>query len=231
MSIEYIICQVDSTNTFAMANVLGHNTVVISPWQTGGKGRNGRRFVSALGGAYFSMVRLDDLPIEQCARYMLAAPLAVCDYLLSLGLQAHVKWPNDVLIEGAKVCGILVETVWQAGKVVKAVVGIGLNVNNDLDGVDCKAINLHMALGCQLPVDEVICQIATRLDRLLSLPVSTLAAMLKPRLYTLHKTVVLPDGKEGIALDLLPDGSLVVTTAQGTQIVTAGDVIVKEEVC
>lgn len=231
MSNSFVTITVPSTNTYAMRTDLPHNTVVVSPMQSGGKGRDGRCFVSAAGGAYFSVVRREDMPVAQCARYMLAAPLAVADVLATYGVQAQVKWPNDVLVHGAKIAGILVETVWQGATVQKAVVGIGINVNNPLDGVDCRAVNLCALVGRSVDVMAVVQAVCVQLDIYLAMSVSALVDALRPLLYTLGKTVRTPSGAVGVAQAINEDGSLVVATAAGPVVITAGDVIIMEEIC
>ena len=222
---------VPSTNTYAMQRDLAHNTVVVTGAQTDGKGREGRTFVSAKGGAYFSIVRQDELPLAQCARYMLAAPLAVLDALAQLGIESCINWPNDVLVEGAKICGILIETRWQADRVAKAVVGVGVNVNNDLSAVPARVTSVRQRLGKEGDVDALIEHVCRAFDRYMRCTTAQLAHLVAPRLYTLGKQVTLADGREGRALALLADGSLSVETTDGVVTVTAGDVIVKEDVC
>ena len=225
-----IFVTVPSTNTYAMQHKLPHNAVVISPTQSGGKGRNGRSFLSLIGGAYFSVVRLDNIPVAQCVRYMLAAPLAVVDALAGYGVQAQIKWPNDVLISGAKVCGILVETLWQADVVRKAVVGIGVNVNNSLQGVECNAVNLCSVVGRPLAVQPIIDAVCAALDTYLRLSVAQLVSIIRPKLITLGKQVNTPLG-QGVALDINTDGSLSVAIEGTTVSIAAGDVILMEELC
>ena len=96
--------------------------------QTGGRGRLGRRFFSPGGtGLYMSVLAPADLPPEDMALLTPAAAVAVCRALEALGSErAEIKWVNDVLIGGRKVCGILTEAGFDGPS--RAVIGIGVNV-------------------------------------------------------------------------------------------------------
>lgn len=105
-------------------------TVVIAGHQTKGRGRRGRSWWGAPGESLFmSVILRPDLPAEEFCRLSFVASLAVAEHLsCEHTLDARVKWPNDVLIDGRKIAGILVETTHAAGQRA-AVVGIGVNVN------------------------------------------------------------------------------------------------------
>jgi BirA family biotin operon repressor/biotin-[acetyl-CoA-carboxylase] ligase len=125
--------QTGSTNDIALAWVsegapdLG---LVYAEGQTSGRGRGSRRWFSPPGaGLAFSLVlRLGQEQKEILPLYSGLGGVAVCQALEGLDMQPEIKWPNDVLLNRRKVCGILAEAVW-VGEVVEAVVlGIGLNV-------------------------------------------------------------------------------------------------------
>ena len=221
---------VDSTNEYAMREVDGHNVVVRAIKQLAGKGRDGRTFLSDEGGVYMSLVRRDCIPVEESAKYYMAAPLAVCDALLQLGVDACIKWPNDVRVGKDKIAGILVENVLRDGMVDKAVIGIGVNVANDVSTVPCAATNL-VRLASRATPKRVAKRIAVRLDALLEHSLEDLRLAIKDRLLTLGKTVIFADGREGVAVDLAADGRLVVQCEGRESLVAAGDVTLKEEVC
>src|SRR4249919_850408 len=120
---------IDSTNKRARelaAEGAAHGAVVTADEQTAGRGRQGRVWTAPAGKAllYSAIVRPLD---ERHLMLPLAAPLAVCEAAEELrpGLECGVKWPNDVLVEGRKLAGILVEARPQDGW---AVVGVGLNL-------------------------------------------------------------------------------------------------------
>ena len=122
----------DSTNRLLKdlaAQGAESGTVVIAGQQTGGRGRLGRSFASPEGGLYLSVLLRPDCPLEQTVGIPPLAGVAVCRALRAVtGLEAKLKWPNDVILNGKKLCGILVESAVDA-KGVRLFVGIGVNVN------------------------------------------------------------------------------------------------------
>lgn len=120
--------EVDSTNAYAVQNDFKPFTCVAAGRQTKGRGRSGRVWHSGSDeNLYFSVVmgRIDSsvlLPLNIFAGYIL------CDTLKNL-VDAKVKWPNDMVVNGRKLAGILMETSFSGGVLEKAVIGIGLNVN------------------------------------------------------------------------------------------------------
>jgi len=126
-------------------------TVVIAGEQTAGKGRRGRKWSSPPGeGLYLSIVLRPQLPFHKLWQMAFVISLAACEAIRQVsGLDARIKWPNDILIEGRKVCGILIET---RGYVVA---GIGINVNNQSFPSDLRATSIAIELGRTLPVSEM----------------------------------------------------------------------------
>ena len=103
------------------------NIVIVAEKQTKGKGRFNRKWISDLGGLYMTIV-LKARDIEKVKYLTLISSVAVAKSIIKLtNLKAKVKWPNDVLVDDKKICGILTETI--SGKENYALVGIGLNVN------------------------------------------------------------------------------------------------------
>jgi len=141
---------VSSTNDLAIRMAeegAPEGTVVVALEQTAGKGRYGRHWVSPAGGLYLSIILRPDVPFDRFWQIAFVSSLAACEAIGEVsGLDARIKWPNDVLLNGRKVCGILVEargterpTSNVQGPTSKVqrptrtavVVGIGMNVNNE----------------------------------------------------------------------------------------------------
>lgn len=103
-------------------------TVVWAREQTGGRGRRGRRWASPVGNLYSSTIVRPACGAQRAAELGFVAALAVAD-IVPAGRDVRVKWPNDVLVDGGKVAGILLESaVGQGGQVDHVVMGIGINV-------------------------------------------------------------------------------------------------------
>jgi len=140
--------EVESTNTLAMS--LAHERpeeglVVLTDSQTAGKGRQGRRWVDTPGCNILSSTLLR--PLFPPHLLVMIASLAVVEAIAqTCEVEATIKWPNDVLIEDRKVCGILIETGHDAQGRLVAVVGIGINVNGHLQGrVEQKGVEVELA--------------------------------------------------------------------------------------
>lgn len=123
----------DSTNAVAMKLALqevAHGSLVTAAEQTGGRGRRGRTWFSPQGGLWLSIILQRPFPLRIAPELTLLASVAVKRALdLEVGVAAKIKWPNDLLLEGKKICGILAEIRADGEQVEHAVVGIGINTN------------------------------------------------------------------------------------------------------
>ncbi|WP_147804766.1 biotin--[acetyl-CoA-carboxylase] ligase [Alkalicoccus halolimnae] len=106
-------------------------TVVIADKQTKGRGRLGREWESSMGtGLAVSLILKPDVPAYKAPQLTLVAAVSVVKAIEQItGVKAEIKWPNDLLIEGKKVCGILTEMQADPDRIKSVIVGIGLNVN------------------------------------------------------------------------------------------------------
>src|SRR3954463_15424461 len=124
---------IDSTNTEALKQAhLGadEGLCVIAKQQTAGRGRQGRVWISPKdSGLYISVVLRPLIEAKYVSLITLTAAVAVFDALAEMGLEPDIKWPNDILINEKKICGILAETI-NTDKGFAVVVGIGINVSS-----------------------------------------------------------------------------------------------------
>lgn len=122
--------ETSSTNADARAWLLKgaqHGSYVIADRQQAGRGRMGRSFVSDDGGMYLSIILKTQLPAGQVTSL---CAVAVRRVVLSLtGTALDVKWVNDLLMQGRKVCGILCEGIWEGNSLLGIIAGIGLNIS------------------------------------------------------------------------------------------------------
>ena len=123
----------DSTNT--QAKRLGeenaeNGTVVIAEQQTAGKGRRGKTWVSPLGNCYFTVLLRPDVHADRASMITLISALALAQAIEKvMDLETMIKWPNDVIASGKKLCGILTESSSDLEYINYVVVGIGVNCN------------------------------------------------------------------------------------------------------
>jgi BirA family biotin operon repressor/biotin-[acetyl-CoA-carboxylase] ligase len=127
-----VVPETGSTNADLLARAahLTRNTVLIAERQTAGRGRAGRSWLSADGGSLtFSLAWKFQCPLHALAGLPLAVGVALAETLGSLSVNVQLKWPNDLLKDGAKLAGVLIETQGAPGGAVWAVIGIGLNLH------------------------------------------------------------------------------------------------------
>ncbi|NET71763.1 MAG: biotin--[acetyl-CoA-carboxylase] ligase [Sphaerospermopsis sp. SIO1G2] len=114
--------------------------VVIATQQTAGKGQWGRQWISPAGGLYLSVVITPKLEVINNYQLTLASAWGIASQLKNCGVSIGIKWPNDLVLEGHKLGGILTETKVRQGKISQAVIGVGINWTNPVPET---GINLH----------------------------------------------------------------------------------------
>lgn len=124
--------EVDSTNDYIKRNIntLEHLTIVSTRFQTGGKGRNGHVWQSEKNKSILMSILLKEyLEPQKVQQLTQVIALAIIEALKTYDIQAQIKWPNDIYVEGLKICGILVESIYH-DTLQGVVIGVGLNVNS-----------------------------------------------------------------------------------------------------
>ena len=191
-----------------------HGTLITADEQTAGRGRQGREWTAPPRSSVLMSLVLRELD----AFLPLTAAVALCD---ALPVEAQVKWPNDVWIEGRKVAGILVEGRPQEGW---AVLGIGLNVTTDAFPAELAdtATSLRLA-GVDHTPESMLKELVAALSRWLGAPPDSVLAAWRERDGLKGKRVRWSDG-EGIADGIDDSGALLVETSSGRLTLDAGEV-------
>ncbi len=132
--------EVDSTNEYCKRVDCGEDLIVTAKKQILGKGTKGRSFASNNGGLYISVMKhYSDFPSSRTFEIMINSCVAVCKTLTEFGVNPVIRWANDVLVNGLKISGTLIENSFSGEKIMRSIVGIGVNVNNilppELDGI------------------------------------------------------------------------------------------------
>ena len=134
-----------------------HLTCVIAENQTKGRGRLNRQWVSSRGGLWFTLILKPDLPPALVYMYNFAASLCLSRVLNRLfDVNVSVKWPNDLLLGGQKLAGMLSEMETRADMVKFLAIGIGINVNNNPESKEFTAISLKNALGHRVSRKQIL---------------------------------------------------------------------------
>lgn len=231
----FIYDETDTTNERAKANnTAPDGSVFIAEVQTRGKGSRGRGWVSPRGiGIWHSILLKPDITPLEVQRITLAAGLAVCK---AIGLDAKIKWPNDIVINGKKVCGILTEMSAEMDMVNYVVCGIGINVNTEsfAEEIAHRATSMYLESGIKYRRDEIISRLLNKFEyyykKFLDSGLGAILDEYKQNCVTLGKEVSVIFKKEtvtGKAVDVDENGNLVVETENGIIHVTSGEVSVR----
>ncbi len=234
-------CEVRSTNEWAKELAVAgasHGTVVVAETQKSGRGRLAREWISPAGGLWFSLILRPNLHPAEAAKLTFVAGLAVADVLNEMfGLNSETKWPNDVLVNKRKICGVLSEMSTTGDTINFVVVGVGINVNFEVEDVFPKelkeaATSLESELGRKVRLEELFIGLLERLESLYEFflekgfsPVlekwKNYAGFLGCKVKVTSQT----EDLNGLALDVDYDGSLILRLENETlRHILVGDV-------
>lgn len=215
----------DSTNRLAQSRSVPEpplRRLVVAREQTGGRGRFDRSWESPAGGIWATVVDGRSRSPTAAWTDQLAMSLAVTDVAADIGVDALVKWPNDVVDpDGGKLAGVLAEATLAGGSVEHLCCGVGLNADIDPTSLPSGATSLRAHTGSIAPV-ALVARLLERYEAWQADPSATRDAWMD-RSATLGRPVVVlqDEGRlTGTATDLGPDGELVVETDTGTTTVS-----------
>lgn len=226
---------VDSTQTVA-ANLIArgtpHRTVVVAERQTAGYGRKGDPWQDSPGASLLMTVIVRPTLDASAPWYAMAAALACLDAVrAAAGLDGCVKWPNDVLLNGRKVAGILGDATWRGARVEALRLGIGINITGDHAAFLARDLPDASSLAAEAgrPVDRgrvldaFLASFSLLDDRLAAGHAAEIVAAWRAAIGTIGKRVVATyvDGRivRGIAAGVRDDGDLIVTIEMGNALI------------
>ena len=208
-------------------------TVVTARHQRAGRGRRGRGWWDGAGESLLVSVLLrPSLPVAEAPPLTFLGALAVAVAVEAEGVAPGIRWPNDVLVDGRKLAGILAEAATTAeGRLDRVVLGIGINVDQVgfPDELADRAVSLRMLTGRRHDVGRVRDRLLGALDagyrELRARGGAGLRAAWRRRSVTLGARVRTADGREGVAEDVDEAGALIVRVEDGSRLrVTAGEI-------
>ena len=234
---------IDSTNTKAQELAekgYPSGTLVVADKQESGKGRRGRSWVSPSGtGIFMTLMIKPDINPNNASMLTLVAALAVAKAITSVtGEEAMIKWPNDIVVNSKKVCGILTEMNAQFDYINNIVVGIGINVHNESfpEEISQMASSLMIeAGGKRFHRAQIIAETMSYFEQyydtfLKTQDLSALVREYDELLVNRNKSVRVLDPKEpfdGKAMGITPKGELIVDTWESRKLVSSGEVSVR----
>ncbi len=241
----HYLSETDSTNNVARELAeqgFKEGTIVVSETQTRGKGRLGRKWISPKGGIWLSIILKPKIKPSELIKITLLTAVAVAKAIKEeLNINAEIKWPNDVLVDERKVCGILTETFSQGEKLQYVIVGIGINANFDIsvfpEELRRTATSLKKVLGREINRERLICSLLRKMEFYYE-------ALMKGRTKAIlnewrklssmlgYKVEVssFKERFEGTAVDIDNEGWLIVKLDDGTlKKIVSGDVTVRKK--
>lgn len=240
---------IDSTNTKAKQLAEAgesEGTLIVSDEQTAGKGRRGRKWCSKKGAnAFFTLLIKPKIEPKYLSGITLLAAMSVVEAIKDVcGIQSLIKWPNDVVLEKKKICGILTEMSSEMNYVNYAVIGIGININDDEipDEIRENASSIYLETGNKTNRNKLVAKVIERFDGYYRKFLETkdlsaftdeynsmLISMNKEVkvLYGMAETARADEEEKGIARGIDGDGSLLVETKDGIKSIVSGEVSVR----
>lgn len=228
--------KLESTNTFLKDNAEQYpdGTVVIADYQTAGKGSKGRKWESPKGTAVFmSLLLRPDLQPYKAPKLTLVMAVSMVRALNNLGVEARIKWPNDIVINGKKLAGILTEMSADKNQIKYVVLGIGINVlNESFPGeLQDRATSLWMETRKKFAREKIVAEVMNCFEQDYGYFVKNgelleLLEQYRQFSATLGKEVrVIGINTEyqGLAADLTEDGCLIVEKTNGERAAVLSD--------
>jgi len=246
---------ISSTNTYAKEIAqkgCKDGTVVVANCQTQGRGRLGRQWNSEPGkGIWMSVVLKPEILPQDIQIITLAAAVAVVKAIkAATGIETGIKWPNDIILDGKKLCGILTEMICEMERINCLILGIGINVNHDMSDfppdLSDKAISLKMYIDQKNNADKSIENMPVRRSEIIKNVLNELEILYREinngnvtkianewKKYSVTigsrvKVVIKEIEYTGTAIDITDDGKLVVRCDDGvTREILSGEISVR----
>ena len=221
---------VDSTNDYLYAigktGNFDNGLTVMANTQTKGKGRLKRSWTSKGEGLYASTIRKEDKPL-----FPLILAVAINKALKTFDIDTQIKWPNDIILNKKKLCGVLCESSFKGMTRSFTVCGFGINVNNSCfdEDIKQKATSLFIETGKTFDKSEILNAILCEMENTVKLSDSELINEFKKNCITLNRLVTIVDENLLVyATDVTITGALVVEDDKGnTREINYGDVSVR----
>lgn len=249
-AVKKVICvkECDSTNNLAKRcaeNGDKDGTLYVAQCQTGGRGRRGRQWISPKdGGIWMTLLLRPDINPASASMLTIVAAMAAASAIKnilkeeSVNAECNIKWPNDVVINKKKICGILTEMRAEYEKIQYVIIGIGINVNMTEFPEEIKEIasSIRMQTGKRVSGSRIISAFAEEFTHyyqefLKSMDLSNIKAEYNEILINTGKMVKICSSEEeytGTAAGINSRGELLVVKEDGTNIkVSAGEVSVR----
>lgn len=235
--------QTDSTQDMAIRMARGgakEGTIIIARRQTGGRGRNGRRWASPEGGIHISVILRPKFELAAATLFPMAASVALSNAAKkSMGIRTELKWPNDITLNGRKVAGMLVDMSVESNRILDLVLGVGINYDIDVRGTarmlrgtpnfyGVASLATDKSPGPRMLLQAFLTELESTYDRMNRGSTQGIADEWTRLSSTIGKKVRINTGNgpvSGVAAGIDPDGALVMERNGKTSRVMYGDVV------
>ncbi|MEZ0323567.1 MAG: biotin--[acetyl-CoA-carboxylase] ligase [Hydrogenothermaceae bacterium] len=231
--------KIDSTNKYLKSDDFPDGTVVVAETQTAGKGRKGRKWISTYGkGLYFSIILKPRLEVYYTSKLSLLFLWSVFETLKNYtgNCDLKIKWPNDIYLNNKKLAGFLIDTSIENNEVVKIIVGIGINVNNDIEDFNDLDIATSLKVECGSTFDrkKLLADILHHIEKNYYNFLDTKffdAKKVEGNLLWLREIVKIVENDniilEGLIEGLNDDGALILKTKDKVELIYVGELSVR----
>jgi BirA family biotin operon repressor/biotin-[acetyl-CoA-carboxylase] ligase len=238
--LTFSICKfdsLDSTNIFLKNHLSDYPdfAVIVTKNQLDGRGRFDRKWQSSPGNSLTFSIKIPvtDIPQQKWTNITQVMALSVACFLEDSGLQPLIRWPNDILINNRKICGILAEVAWKDTK-SSIILGVGLNVNNpesDFKNLDRPATSLLIETKKSVPTEEILLNLlqhfALNHISFLKHGFSSLSLQISEKLYNQDMPVQILQGNDtfaGTIRGITENGTLLIETSNGIRELVSGEI-------
>lgn len=235
---------INSTNLKAkeLASTCHNGTIIVSEEQTAGRGRLGRDWLSPRAkGIWMSVILKPEIPPMEAYKVTIIAAAAVHSALLENGISTLIKWPNDIVAEGKKICGILTEMNAELNSIHSLIIGIGLNVNGNLsdipDELRDKASSLKILAKKNFCRKTILASILNHLEPLYddfinTGSIETSLTICRKYSAVINKDVLLIEGNKSSkvkVIDISSEGHLIIEDGARKREIISGEVSLRAE--
>lgn len=221
--------ELDSTNNFVKVNVsnLENGTVIVARKQTNGRGRRDNEWMSENGNLYFSIFLKNDLHRNDIFKYIVQSSIAIVRTLGHYGIDSLIKYPNDCLVDGFKIAGVLIESAGLS-KLDYIVIGIGINVNQlDFKELNNKAISMHKVLDLRLNIENLLEEFISNYNEVIKSEYSGIFNQYIEKSVVLNKSIIYDDKEFNIS-SIEQDGTIIIKNGSFEQRIAFSEISLKE---
>ena len=224
-----IFDELESTNDFVKMNVsnLEHGTIIVAKSQILGRGRRDNVWVSKVGNLYFSIILKDDVDRQSIFKYIVVSSLSIVRSLKVFDIEASIKYPNDCLVAGKKISGILIESLGST-KLDYMIIGIGINVNQiKFDELSKKATSIKLLTKTDINIENVLDEFVRNYNEILNMDFNEVFNMYLSYSMVINKKISYHD-EEYIISNIEKDGTIIIKNEVSEHRVAYNEISLKE---